>query len=191
MSAQVHLFPARQQSAAFFSECEIHRGAECMEHCTIEHCTGRRYRYQLRWSTGVHNHGVCLFALANPSTANAKELDPTVRRCVGYAKSWGFGWCWVVNCRAWRATDPRDVPADPLAVGPENDQWVITSARNAHLVVCGWGELGGDRGPEMLKLIRSTGQTPHALKLTKSGAPGHPLYLSAALKPFPLEVRGG
>lgn len=153
---------------AVFSECE-------------------RYRYVLSWPADrLGTLGTALFCLANPSTATAEVVDPTVARCIAYAKRWGYRWCQVVNVRAWRETDPKKVPADPLAIGPENDKWITETAAEADIVVVGWGKLGGERGPVVLDLIRCANKVPHALKLNKDGSPGHPLYLRADAQPFPM-----
>lgn len=126
------------------------------------------------------------WVLANPSKASALRTDPTVARCLAYSRTWGYGRAAVVNCRAWRATDPREVPADPIAIGPENDRHIVEVAQSADLVVCGWGALGGARGQSVLALLRSAGVALHALAFTRSGQPRHPLYLPAALVPVPM-----
>jgi hypothetical protein len=152
-----------------------------------------RYRYVLAWPTGLDDHRYALFILANPSTATAEETDPTVARCIAYAKRWGYGWCRVVNVRAWRETDPKKVPAGPIAVGPDNFRHVLEQAERAAIVVCGWGNLGGDAEVAgtsvvgmLLRDLRGYGVTPHALKLNKNDAPAHPLYLKASAMPFPM-----
>lgn len=146
----------------------------------------KRYRYMLAWPAKDGGHGVALFCLANPSTATAEQTDPTVARCIAYATRWGYGWCHVVNVRAWRETDPKKVPADPLAIGPLNDGVIADQVRHAQIVVAGWGKLGGRRGEEVLRLIRQNRGVPHALKLNKDGGPSHPLYLRADLTPVPM-----
>lgn len=152
--------------------------------CVFSPC--RRYRYVLkrRLDRGI---GVCLWVMLNPSIADEFRLDPTLTRCADYTERWGFGAMHVVNVRAWVATDPKDVPTDPLAIGDDNDNHIIEQAANAKLVVCDWGALAGERSAHVLKLIRPY-CVPHALSLTKGGEPGHPLYLRKDLKPFPLEA---
>lgn len=184
MVDQLALFSAPRPRAVF-SPC-----TECGS-CPNDDCPWRHYRYFLEWPTGIANSRVVLFALANPSTASAEQTDATVARCIDYARRWDFGWCWVVNARAWRSTDPSAVPADPEAIGPENDEHVTRAASLADLVVCGWGKLAGHRGPEMLRIIRNAGKVPHALKLNEDGSPSHPLYLAAALRPFLMEDAHG
>lgn len=173
MRGQVALplsFPSERKPRAIFSACS-------------------RYRYFLTWPTMRRRSDArVLFALANPSTATAEQTDPTVARCIDYAERWGFGWCDVVNARAWRGTDPTTLPADPEAVGQFNDAHIWTAALAAELVVCGWGKLGGSQGPSVLRLIRDAGKVPHALRLNKDGSPQHPLYLPGDLQPFPMPV---
>jgi len=185
MIAQPHLFPedAREAGRAawgVFSDCTD--GTDCKD----PYCQGRPYRYLLAVPTGVDNERIALGVFANPSTATPAELDPTLTRWRNYCRDWGFGWSWTVNVRAWRETNPELVPPDPLAIGPANDRHIVQAALGAELVVCGWGLLGGERGPVALDLIRRAGKVPHALKLTKDGSPEHPRYLRADLKPFPM-----
>ncbi len=149
----------------------------------------QRYRYFLSWPTGVDASTAALGIFANPSKATAQVTDPTVRRWIGYCRMWGYGWAWVQNVRAWRETDPKLVPPDPEAIGPDTDDWIARMLPLAQLVVCGWGKLGGARGVEVERLIRARGVTPYALSVNADGSPGHPLYLPLAAKPMPMLVR--
>lgn len=135
-----------------------------------------RYRYLLGRSWG---HGPrMLWVLANPSTADALDDDPTVRRCVGFATRHGYGGLLVVNLWAWRATDPRELArvADP--VGRENDAFIAHATRaSSGPVVLGWGARGErSRVDAVLALL---GDRPvRCLGVTRSGHPRHPLYVS-------------
>lgn len=51
--------------------------------------------------------------MLNPSTADAEIDDPTITRCIGFAKSWGFGGLMVGNLWAYRATDPKELKKIP------------------------------------------------------------------------------
>ncbi len=130
------------------------------------------------------------FIMFNPSTADATEDDPTIRRCIAYARSWGAGSLCVVNLFALRATDPREVRkraggSDPR--GPDNLMYVQQACR-ADDVVCAWGNLGAfeHAGATMIEWLRAQGISPLALRMTKAGHPAHPLYLPSDLKPVPL-----
>lgn len=142
----------------------------------------RQYRYTL-WRTWTNNPRprYAMFCCLNPSTATEFEDDPTVRRCVGYAKAWGFDAFVMANLFAFMATDPRNMKAASDPIGPENDEWLAKLAAGAGLVVAGWGVHGEFMG-RAAQVRRLLGEL-HYLKLTKGGQPMHPLYLRADLQP--------
>jgi len=149
--------------------------------------TKRVYRYLLK--RRIHLAGpILLWVLANPSIADEFRLDPTLTRCADFTDRLGYGEMRVANARAWISTDPKAVPPDPLAIGPDNWTTIATQAAESDLVIVGYGKLGGALGVEVLELLRRAGAKPHALKLNDDMSPSHPLYLAKALKPFPLEA---
>ena len=141
----------------------------------------RVYRYALarRWSVGPYALFICL----NPSTADEQLDDPTVRRCIGFAKSWGgYGAVCIANLFAYRATDPREMKVAVDPEGEENMAWLDALSERAGITVAAWGAHGGfmDQGKRVASRLRN----PHALALTKDGQPRHPLYLKKTLTPF-------
>lgn len=172
---------AQRAPSAVFSACALHRGDGCSESCV-----GRRYRYVLRWPTGLNNDRVALGIFANPSTADCAKLDPTLTRWRNHCREWGYGWSITCNVMAWRATNPKDVPTDGTEFGPDNLLHITEQAGLAELIVCGWGNIDHGGGTQVLRLLRAMNVVPYALKLTKSLRPAHPLYLRADLKPFPI-----
>lgn len=155
------------------------------------------YRYELRRNIGslfTRSTRVC-FVMLNPSTADGHHDDPTIRRCMGYARSWGHSELVVVNLFGYRATDPRQLTEAHArgvdVVGPSNDHHIRTACRGVAVVVCAWGARGGllGRDAAVLRMLRALdrqgGPAVCALRLTKAGAPSHPLYLPAALTPVP------
>ncbi len=136
----------------------------------------RLYRYVLRRIVGM-GEGICLFVMLNPSTANEFINDPSIRRCVGFARLWGYGVLEVVNLFAYCTFSPkilREV-ADP--VGAENDAWILDRASKADLTVVAWGNNGGylDRGREV-EVLLSTYEL-YCFGLTNIKEPRHPLYI--------------
>jgi len=106
----------------------------------------RTWRYVLErvwWPRDQHR---VPFLGLNPSTADEIEDDPTVRRCLGYAKQWGFGGMIMLNIFAFRATNPRVMKAAADPVGPDNDGCLTTVANRVTLVVAAWGNDGAFRG---------------------------------------------
>lgn len=146
-----------------------------------------RYRYNL-WRVWDHDLPRVLWVMLNPSTADAEMDDPTIRKCVGFARRWGFGSIEVVNLFAWRCTDPRDLPGDESANGPDRDRYWLEAAGRANLTVAGWGA-HVSYGPTIGKAM-STFADMDCLGFTASGQPRHPLMLGYATDKVPL-VRGG
>lgn len=125
-----------------------------------------------------------LFVMLNPSTADGDKDDATIRRCVGFAKSWRYEKLVVVNLYSFRATKPRDLFAAGDAADHFRNQEVIANASlRAGIVIAAWGAHGaeGDRG----EIVRGWmfDRPVHHLGLTKDGHPRHPLYVRADTKP--------
>lgn len=148
----------------------------------ISPCGKHRYDLQRDFS---HGPRTVLFLMLNPSTADAVVDDPTIRRCCGYAKAWGFDRLIVGNLYSYRATDPKDLPK----VGSRGDSWEFITGQQiqmADLVVCAWGTNADKTDSEdMHRTIIGLGKVPHYLRLTKNGFPSHPLYLPKDLEPTP------
>lgn len=146
-----------------------------------------RYRYTLTRRVGQAG-GVVNFVMLNPSTADAEDDDATIRRCIGFARSWGYGDMVVTNLFAWRSTDPKGLLSAIDPIGPENDYHLANEARLADLIVCAWGTPGKLKGRAAVVLdMLGRIDMPHCLARTKQGQPGHPLYLAGDLKPVPME----
>lgn len=140
-----------------------------------------RYRLRRRWAPSRPFDTVA-FVMLNPSTADGTEDDPTIRRCVGFARRWGFGALEVVNLYAIRATDPMQIQLarfDP--VGPRNNAAILEAVRKADRLVCAWGAHPAVQGRdlEVFDLLLEAGAVPRALGITKTGYPRHPLYVRA------------
>lgn len=148
----------------------------------ISECGLYRYRLSRKWRADPD----CVFVMLNPSTADAAQDDPTIRKCIGYSKAWGYGGLVVVNLFAYRDTDPDAMKRYKVPVGPDNDRHLLEVTREAPLVVCAWGKGGAHqgRGREVEKLLTEGGVRLHALELNGDGSPKHPLYLAGDLKPF-------
>ncbi|GAA3549797.1 DUF1643 domain-containing protein [Microlunatus spumicola] len=136
-----------------------------------------RYRYALErtWAPGPR----MLWVLGNPSRAYATADDPTLRRCVRFARDHGCGGVLLANLWAWRATHPRDLAGVVDPVGPDNDRSIAALvARTDGPVVLGWGvQRSATRVATVLGLL---GDGPrHCLGRTRDGHPRHPLYVSA------------
>ena len=139
----------------------------------------RRYRYTLarQWIGGA---GTINFIGLNPSTADETQDDPTIRRCIGFAKSWGFSGLCMLNLFAFRATDPREMMAAADPIGEDNDGAIALHV-GQNDTVAAWGAGGWyrGRGPYIHEIYPQL----KMLRLTQGGHPAHPLYLPKTLTP--------
>jgi hypothetical protein len=137
------------------------------------------YRYMLeRAGDFASTKRAAFFLMLNPSTADGEKDDPTLRRCIDFAKRWGCHGLKVANLYAARATDPADLWGFDDPIGPDNDQWIYLAAREAKSVVVAWGVHGHtERVEQVLKILADARATLLCLGINKDGSPKHPLYL--------------
>jgi len=155
----------------------------------ISPCKKYRYALHREWDD---NLPMVFFIMLNPSTADGEIDDPTIRRCVAFAKSWGFGSMSVGNLFGFRATDPRELLKAEDPMGPENAKWNEVAADVAEMVVCAWGNAPilkamQKRYGKAYQPLSGLGQL-HYIDLANDGTPKHPLYLRGDLQPKKYEV---
>ena len=145
----------------------------------------RRYRYTLWREWDMLNPTYAAFIGLNPSTADASEDDPTIRRCVGFAKAFCHSSLIVVNLFAFRATSPADMIAAEDPIGPENAHYILETCAGK-TVVLAWGSTSLGKRPsirnrpwDVARTLRYAGSALLCFGQTASGAPKHPLYLPA------------
>jgi hypothetical protein len=149
------------------------------------------YRYSLwrRWGAGPR----VLWVMLNPSTADERRDDPTIRRCIGFSRAWGFGAMEVVNLFALRATEPAAVAAHAHPIGPENDRRIRAAAKRADATIAAWGafDWAAPRAERVLPWLGAA----QCLGRTAGGFPRHPLYAPGDSRPVRFDAatppRGG
>lgn len=152
----------------------------------ISNCGQYRYVLTRRFDDMLADHPLALFLMLNPSTADADLDDPTIRRCIGFAKAWGCSGVVVVNLYALRSTDPSQLWRHEEPVGKMNDKWISRLGAESVDVICAWGaNAKAERVEEVVKMLESNGARLWCLGTTKSGAPRHPLYVKADQKLIP------
>lgn len=149
------------------------------------------HRYVLHREWGFSDYdkrSTVNFIMLNPSTADDVFDDATIRRCVGFAKRWGFDGLVVTNLFAFRATDPKDLKVlvgkdAQLAIGHENDKHLAREASYASLIVCAWGDNCDIMPHRDLDVVASLRKRDlYCIRRTKKGNPAHPVrepYLAA------------
>lgn len=142
-----------------------------------------RYRYELtrRWDDGP----LLEFDMLNPSTAGAADNDPTIRRCIGFAKRWGYGALLVRNLYPLRATNPQALlnfwTADWESAKRKNLDYLnndiadcTIAAWGAHAAALEWFASG--------RRIRR--RNLYCLGTNANGSPKHPLYVPSSRTPI-------
>lgn len=145
-----------------------------------------RYRYQLMRGWGKV-YPPLIWVMLNPSTADSKADDNTIRVITRFSRGWGYGSLMVVNLFALRATSPKDLIKHPDPVGPENDDYISKTLQTGFDVVLAWGAntFARPRVAELIpKLKEWTDKPLMCLRVTKDGSPGHPLYVPGNIKPI-------
>jgi hypothetical protein len=147
------------------------------KNATFSSCRAYRYSLSRIWDK---EKKFVLFIGLNPSTANEEVDDPTIRRCVNYAKNWGYGGFMMVNLFAYRTTLPSNLKKVKYPVGKDNDKYIVTLSKKADITVAAWGNNGNlySRDKQVLNLVPNL----MCLEINKSGQPSHPLYLKKGLK---------
>ena len=150
----------------------------------------RKYRYLLSRRVGFGD-SQAMFVMLNPSTADEERNDPTIRRCIAFANTWGYGWLRITNLSPYRATRPKGLLAqgmEPLEVRAFNLQTILETARASDLIVAAWGNHGQAeaRAGLVLDALLDEGLELHCLGTTQQGHPLHPLYVPAVARPVPL-----
>lgn len=133
--------------------------------------------------------------MLNPSKADARIDDPTMRKVIWFAGSWHFGGVEVVNFAAYRATKPAALFAAMKEgvdiIGPDNVT-SIASVVLGRVVLCAWGanvRRLDQRYVERVKnILRLRASKLVCLGMLEDGTPVHPLYQAkdSRMRPFTL-----
>jgi hypothetical protein len=149
-------------------------------------CRTWRYLLWRTWGAGP----LLLVIGLNPSTADETQDDPTIRRCIGFARDCGYKGLLMTNLFALRATHPIELRTHADPVGPANNDWLIQSAAQVHaeagMVLCAWGvhSTWQQRGASMRSTLTAMQIPLWHLGLTQGQHPRHPLYLPHTIHPF-------
>jgi hypothetical protein len=116
--------------------------------------------------------------MLNPSTADASIDDPTIRRCMAFAKREGRTHLTVVNLFALRATNPKELLESDDPFGPDNDKHLkeqLDKHKNA-LIIAAWGS---NKAVDMAELPPFEQYDIYCLGKNANGTPKHPLYIKS------------
>lgn len=149
----------------------------------------RKYRYTLwrEWDNGglftptqIERQFQYLMVIGlNPSTADETKDDPTIRKCIGFARRWHFGALCMTNLFAWRDTKPETMKRVDDPAGEAQQHHLLKCASEAGMVLAAWGKHGRHRNQDLTvgQWLQSIGVQLKCLKTNNDGSPMHPLYV--------------
>jgi hypothetical protein len=149
----------------------------------LSECHMYRWWLSRTWSAG-ESEKLISWVMLNPSTADHRDDDATLRRIIRFSKDWGYDALLVVNLYPLRSTDPKVMLVHPGRTGGARGNDELKKARGGDLILCAWGaNAESARVREAVGILRATEKPLYCLGLTQSGQPVHPLRQRADLKP--------
>lgn len=175
--------PIRAQTARGAGQLPAVSGRTLLNrHAHISSCGRYRSALSRVWNDGP---GRVLWCCLNPSLADGNRDDRSLSRMIGFSRAWGYSGCWVVNLFDFITPYPEDLLRASAPISPLCDSTIKYAVAQRPLIIVGWGSAApSDRAAGVLALLRDGGQV-YCLGRTRSGAPRHPLYLRADLRPVP------
>ncbi len=150
------------------------------------------YRYWLSRQIGPGTRTLGLIGV-NPSIADARRDDQTIRKGVGFAARLKCDWLYMLNICAFRATDVRELKSARDPMGPSNRDCVLTILRRCDIVIAAWGrtlKLPNDAARAFASELLAL---PNVMVLgfNDDGSPKHPLFVpyDTALVPARKDLR--
>lgn len=139
----------------------------------------RNYRYVL-WRIWDDSKPIAMFIGLNPSRADERTDDPTIRRVKNFAASWGYGGFFMLNLFAWITPYPEELEqaADPVG---ENDRYISEYAKRSAIVMGAWGTFAAAK--ERCRVVCANLPKIYAIRVNQDGSPMHPLMAPSNLYP--------
>lgn len=142
-------------------------------------CQDYRYAFLQEWDATLPK---VMFIGLNPTQMDDNQSNPTLKRCINFAKDWGYGGLYVTNLFARLAATPDLLKQTEQPIGADNDAWLLKLSQECDLVVAAWGNDGNyqNRSANVRHLLPNL----HCLKVNQSGEPTHPLYQPKTTQPI-------
>ena len=124
----------------------------------------------------------CVFIMMNPSIADSKTDDPTVKKCVYYSNKFGHNRLSIVNIFPNVSTVPK---INEFSFCKNNFHFIKDVLKDNQYIYLAWGfnlEI-----QEWLKPLLKN-KNVFALEISKQNTPKHPLYLKKDLDPVLIKL---
>ena len=127
-----------------------------------------RYSLKREWDKSKNK---ILYIMLNPSFADDKDDDPTIRRLINFTKKFNYGGFLVGNIFTKITPNPKEIDKSK-GMSDKNFEKLLNLINKVDQIVYAWGNSVEE--PQLLKeLILS----PKCFGKNLNGTPKHPLYL--------------
>lgn len=97
-------------------------------HSVIDESKTYHYQFSCEWGDGGR---YVTFIMLNPSIGNQDQPDPTLRKCISYARSWEYDGIKVANLFAYISTDPKRLREVDDPIGLDNDRHILEMMKDS------------------------------------------------------------
>ena len=133
-------------------------------------CNTKKNRYFLKreWD---NSKGLLLYLMLNPSVADEKKDDPTIRRLISFTKKFNYGGFLVGNIFTEISPNPKEIDRSKRILD-KNFKELFKLINKVDQIIYAWGITVEE--PQLLKELVLN---PKCFGKNLNGTPKHPLYL--------------
>ena len=132
-----------------------------------------RYSLKREWDKSKNK---ILYIMLNPSLADDKNDDPTIRRLINFTKKFNYGGFLVGNIFTTITPNPKELDKSK-GMSDKNFEELIKLINKVDQIVYAWGS--SIEEPQLLKKLVLS---PKCFGKNFNGTPKHPLYLPSQAK---------
>ena len=132
-----------------------------------------RYSLNREWDKSKNK---ILYIMLNPSLADDKNDDPTIRRLINFTKKFNYGGFLVGNIFTKITPNPKELDKSK-GMSDKNFEELIKLINKVDQIVYAWGS--SIEEPQLLKKLVLN---PKCFGKNLNGTPKHPLYLPSQTK---------
>ncbi len=132
-----------------------------------------RYSLKREWDKSKNK---ILYIMLNPSLADDKNDDPTIRRLINFTKKFNYGGFLVGNIFTTITPNPKELDKSK-GMSDKNFEELIKLINKVDQIVYAWGS--SIEEPQLLKKLVLN---PKCFGKNLNGTPKHPLYLPSQTK---------
>ena len=132
-----------------------------------------RYSLNREWDKSKNK---ILYIMLNPSLADDKNDDPTIRRLINFTKKFNYGGFLVGNIFTKITPNPKEIDKSK-GISDKNFEKLLKLINKVDQIVYAWGH-----NIEEPQLLKELVLNPKCFGKNLNGSPKHPLYLPSKTK---------